>query len=79
METNEVPLVMLSVLAEEDGALTFQSGFSRLLGDEMTDAEREQINAKVDQLLDLIEPVFQRVADEAFEEEEEEEQEEEKP
>ncbi|MEP7199963.1 MAG: hypothetical protein ABI874_09115 [Chloroflexota bacterium] len=67
MENNEVPLVMLSVSAEDDGGLTFQSGFSQLLGDEMTDDERTQVNAVIDQLLDLLEPIFMRVADEAFE------------
>ena len=67
METpKEVALVMLSVLEEKDGDLTFQSGFSPVLGAELSDEERESINAVNDQLLDLIEPVFMRVADEAF-------------
>jgi hypothetical protein len=71
MRENEMPLVMLSVLAEDDGALTFQSGFSHLLNDEMTDEERERVNGMIDQLLDLLEPIFMRVADEAFEDDEE--------
>ena len=62
----EVALVMLSVVEEEDGDLTFQSGFSPVLGGEMSDAERESVNAKLDELLDLIEPIFMRIADEAF-------------
>ena len=66
MSNNEVPLIMLSVIAEEDGGLTFQSGFSKLLGDAMTEEERVQINAAVDKLIDLVEPVFDRIADEAF-------------
>ena len=67
METpKEVDLLMLSVLEEKDGDLTFQSGFSPVLGAEMSDEERESINAVIDQLLDLIEPVFMRIADEAF-------------
>ena len=67
METpKEVDLLVLSVLEEKDGDLTFQSGFSPVLGAEMSDEERESINAVIDQLLDLIEPVFMRIADEAF-------------
>jgi hypothetical protein len=63
---NEVPLIMLSVLAEDDGGLTFQSGFSKLLGDAMSDEERDQINSAMDKLIDLVEPIFDRVSDEAF-------------
>jgi len=67
METpKEVDLVMLSVLEEKDGDLMFQSGFSPVLDAEMSDGERDSINAVIDQLLDLIEPVFMRIADEAF-------------
>ena len=67
METpKEVDLVMLSVLEEKDGELMFQSGFSPVLHAEMSDEERESVNAVIDQLFDLIEPVFMRIADEAF-------------
>ena len=67
METpKEVDLVMLSVLEEKDGELMFQSGFSPVLDAEMSDEERESVNAVIDQLFDLIEPVFMRIADEAF-------------
>ena len=66
----EVDLVGLSAVEEEDGELAFQSGFSPLLDDAMSDVERKSINAIIDQLIDLIEPVFMRIADEAFADEE---------
>ena len=63
---NEIPLVVLSVIDEEDGSRTFQSAFNGVLNDEMTEEERETINTAIDELITLIEPVFDRVDDDVF-------------